>query len=168
MSMNVKVLERVADWLERGAPHEQARGMRFDMMPMIAVTKDTATSENWCGTACCIAGAAITFEDPQLVVKLAKSGHAVYRQDLGDDVLNVWVWEEAIELTGLDKRQASLLFAPGDEDEDDLVGTIPDVDVTAWPFSYQTITPAWAAATIRHLIATGEVRWDLTKPEITA
>lgn len=167
MSMNVKVLERVADWLERGAPHEQARGMKFDMLPMIAVTKDTATSENWCGTACCIAGAAITFEDPQLVVKLAKSGHAIERQDLGDEVLNVWIWQEAIELIGIEEDKAAMLFAPFDADIDDLAN-MPEVDDTAWPTDHREITPTWAAATIRHLIATGEVRWDLTKPEITA
>ena len=164
MTLNVKALERVADWLERGAPHEEAPGMHFDMMPMILVPDYSPRDENWCGTACCIAGAVITFEQPNLIPEMLAEGACISKTYDRNNSVNVFVWSKAVDLLGIEEYEAAMLFAPFDADEDELAENMPEVDQSCWPFKSQNITPAWAAATVRHVIATGEVRWDLTKP----
>jgi hypothetical protein len=163
MTLNVTALGRVADWLERGAPHHEARGMRFDMGPQIYVVKnDTMTTQNWCGTACCIAGAVVTFETPDLVARMIDNGQSYPMKDDGLEAMSVGIWGSAQDLLGIDDKTACKLFAPFDYDESLEENAISGIDFKAWPMSSGIITPKWAAATIRKLIATGEVRWDLT------
>lgn len=133
--MNIELLDRIATWLEADAPETEARGMTFNMRPQVLVEPDADLDpDNWCGTACCIAGAAVTFADP---------GYIARRIYPGAD--EIFVWDHAVKLLGISHDQARWLFAPFDCDSDA-------------PRAFE-ITPEMAAATIRHLIQTGEVRW---------
>lgn len=153
MNLNVELFDRIATWLEAGAPHEQNRGMVFDMVPQIAVTSGS-TADNWCGSACCIAGAAISLGAPEVIAdKLREGEHNV----LGESLINVQIWHNARNLLGLTSFQADMLFAPFDIEIDEL----EDED-TRLPQADE-ITAKWAARTIRHLIASGEVNWGATE-----
>ncbi len=152
--MNVELLTKIAEWLEAGAPHEQNRGMRFDMEHIIMLpSENEAQKENWCGTSCCIAGAAIAFSAPQILKEL----HLHQRFD-GEATTDGW--DDGVDLLDLDEGVAQYLFAPWDyeypEEVDDRQA------MGRWANKPEKITPAWAGRTIRHLIATGKVRWDLT------
>lgn len=67
--LNKEILEKVAVWLEAGAPHEQSRGMGFHMAWTGTESRIVFSSENgpqpWispsCGTVGCIAGAIVQF-----------------------------------------------------------------------------------------------------------
>lgn len=181
MTINVKAFEPVLEWLDAGAPHAKARGMKFDMKVTISVTPESPTGRDWCGSACCIAGAAVVFEEPDYLLPLVD--HAIESArlcNIGES--NLHIWENAKDLLGLNSEEASLLFAPFDLDtgfdenevhfyllkssKNYLAGNSPDLDVEAWPTSPQEINPAWAARTIRHFIKEGEIRWDLTRLEV--
>lgn len=146
MTLNIPVLEAVATWLEAGAPEKDMRGMKFDMIVLATGVEKTPTG--WCGTTCCIAGAAVALFNPEVI--LAKS-------DLGG---NSYFWDEARDLVGLSKVQAKQLFAPW---ENELPEEVEDAGTTnLWPDRASDIDTAWAARTIRNFIKTGKVRWDLT------
>lgn len=140
--MNIERLDIIARWLEAGG---EANGipLRFDMREIFlgGYDAETNTSKASCGTACCIAGAALT-----------KWGPGYYLcGDLGGG------WGGATDLLDLTEHQADLLFAPSDY-------AVPcEASTNAWPCDHKDIDAAWAARTIRHLIATGEVRWDITR-----
>lgn len=76
MELNKEILEKVAQWLEAGAPHEQSRGMGFAMQ-YLGVDADDYFEQltmyeghDWikegCKTVGCIAGAVVQFsgQDP--------------------------------------------------------------------------------------------------------
>lgn len=146
--MHTERLTTIAEWLEAGAKHER---ITFDMNSGIKL-EDADLSDpesvSSCGSSCCIAGAAVQFFDPASVLARAKV-ESVFAVD--DDDRNFtwgWVSEHGRSLLGLDERTAEMLFCP-------------------WRYSgeYETeySDPAWAARTIRHLIATGEVDWNATR-----
>ena len=155
MTLNIPALERVAAWLEAGAPESANHGLKFDMGDTLCVTlsKD-ATADNWCGTTCCIAGAAIAFERPDYVAMNIRSSAALWGDDEEGDEVDVL--DPARDLLGLTEDQADTLFIPWNCDRSDQQEAVP----APWESS---ISPAWAARTIRHLIATGEVDWKATK-----
>lgn len=164
-----KAFEKVLAWLDAGAPHEQARGMKFDMAEFVTVGSNTTADENWCGTACCIAGAALVFNKEQVLRPLVEIATSKIQKvgcsnwDLNGVSDSVSLWREAKQVLGVSQQQATLLFAPFDQFEDELLEIYPDLKHDDWPDDARHITPAWAARTIRHLIETGEVRWDKTK-----
>ncbi len=68
--MNTEILEKVAQWLEAGAPHEQSGGMGFHMgwlTTELSTVLECSDREldPWvspsCGTVGCIAGAVVQF-----------------------------------------------------------------------------------------------------------
>jgi hypothetical protein len=88
-----QILAPVIAWLDAGAPHTENRGMKFHMRALLHLD-GPPEDLNWCGTACCIAGAIIAFNDPQAVVE----GKNAY-----------WY---SVEALGLTPYQADDLFQP--------------------------------------------------------
>lgn len=129
MTLNVQLLDRIASWLENGAVHELPDGsvLTFNMQNWMGPTD--------CGTAACIAGAAIAFADPEAVADIAHNPWPMKELQVPD---------RARGLLGLNRDEAYALFQP----EADVEGL--DVD---------EVTPELAAITIRNLITTGLVEW---------
>ena len=129
-------LEKVARWLEDGAPHvEPNPGMMLDRFNMSRTVHTTD-----CGTSCCIAGAICQFEG---------LGVREYMREmpwLGDDGAAALV----VDYIGLDL-----------DDDEDTLGKIfvpwEHFEGPDWTFN----APARGAAVIRHFLETGEVDWDL-------
>lgn len=138
--MNHDLLNRIATWLEAGAPHETApNGSGFNMViahhPAYEAWRDGEyVDDPDCGSACCIAGAAIQF-----------AGLLVPEQENQADPRGL-IYRKAAKLLGLSMNTAISLFFP---DEDQFGGL------------YEDITPQEAAGVIRHLQKTGEVDWRL-------
>lgn len=131
-----KALVKVAEWLERGAPHVViATGVEINHFDMgEPVTPDDAG----CGTACCIAGAVCQFE--QLGMDVRDSGGGLgWHYDTGADHL-------ASNFLGIGSQEASELFVPWEHFEGD-------------PSEFSD--PELAARVVRHFIATGKVDWDI-------
>lgn len=101
-----KALEKVAKWLEAGAPRMVTKSGRelgvFDMNYGIAPPHE-ATGH--CGTACCIAGAVCQFEQ---LVELDDGG-AYFHGDRG-------VGATARDFLGLSEQDANRLFVPWTEE----------------------------------------------------
>lgn len=137
--MNHDLLNRIAVWLEAGAPHETApNGIGFNMVvayeDSYEAWRDGKYDTEDCGSACCIAGAAIQF-----------AGLSVPHQSDQSDQLGP-VYQKAAELLGLSMNEAIDLFFP---DEDQFGGC------------WVGITPQDAAKVIRHLQATGRTDWSI-------
>jgi hypothetical protein len=143
--MNIEKLERIASWLESGAP--ETNGITSFNMGVFIAPKVDEDFEPRCGTQCCIAGAALQFEAE---VPYGRAFDVLYRFNRKPD-------EVAMEILGLSVSQAQDLFyaqaamdlIPLSEDERD--GDELD-----------HVGPAWAARCIRNLMATGEVDWKAT------
>lgn len=155
----VRALDQVATWLEAGAPHEKAHGMKFDMnfLVQFPTTEDidveAITTKNWCGTACCIAGALVTFSAAEFMATQIKWGIKYNHLD-NNFRSGYWIeggWDKACEILDISDVMALQLFEPWDTHT-----------TKFWPAA-DAITPPWAARTIRHLIATGEVDWVKTQ-----
>lgn len=152
-TLNIAALDRVAKWLEAGAPHTATPGgipvTGFDM------SRGVAIDVKGCGTVCCIAGAVCQFEG----VTNAEAGMLAEK---GWGELGWWgtggVASQAQEILGLTSEQADNLFMPegynSDEWEDE------------WEDDYRPLTAALAARVIRHLIATGDVNWELQDDQV--
>lgn len=146
--MNVERLTKLAEWLENGAPHEN---ITFDMTTTIKFKVFNPEDEHEtarCGTVCCIAGAAVQFfhEDFEHFVWCGIRRGYVTGDANEDEYSWSLVSDEAMRLLDLPDGTAKRLFAPS--------------------FGAELIRfsdPAWAARTIRHLIATGEVDWQATR-----
>lgn len=137
--MNKRRLAAIANWLEAGAPHKQGV-TGFDMAVGVA--------HDGCNTTCCIAGAADSFFGVRTGITLTKAEYAITGEPEG--VYGI-LHEHARELLGLTEEQADYLFTPCNQ--------YAYHGATAGTSRY--ISPARAARTIRHLIETGDVRWDL-------
>ena len=137
--MNIERLRVIQAWLEAGGDPTPTVNVQFDMMELGDNGEpDRETGEPICGTPGCIAGAA----------------NAIWgRLDYGS-------WMGAEEHLGLSCRMADELFQPDIHWPEEIEGSESFHD---WPTELSAIDAAWAARTIAHLIATGEVRWDLTK-----
>lgn len=158
--MNTERLEEIARWLEGGAPHagvtfKMNTGISLDLSSLEELSVPAAAEAvNSCGTACCIAGAAVQFFGTDYTTVLIGYAEAALNRADDDDIADVLRWidneaswgdirEEAAELLGLDNND--LFYAK--------------------PFEMKDVDAAWAARTIRHLLATGEVDWVATKQE---
>lgn len=137
MELNTELLTRISDWLKAGAP-ETGQGFGFDMNTWIEA--EALGDDNWCGTACCIAGAALVFGDNEAVVTTLDAHSRGY--GAGQFIHWYNIDTLAAEALGLNSYQAQRLFEPWSFFD------IPD-----------HITPAQAAATIDRLIETGDVVW---------
>lgn len=149
-TLNIAALDRVAKWLEAGAPHTATPGgipvTGFDM------SRGVAIDDKGCGTVCCIAGAVCQFEgitNAEVAGMLAEKGWGE---------LGWWdtggVASQAQEILGLTSEQADSLFTPEGYASEE------------WEDAYRPLTAALAARVIRHLIATGDVNWELQYDQI--
>lgn len=131
--MNIDRLTEIADWLDQGAP-EKAHVTKFDMANFI---EDAGKPNSGCGTACCIAGAAIQFSR---AIPFESYSQAMESTDLDEGFV-----DEAASILDLEIDQAEALFYARNTGD------------------LRSISPAWAARCIRKLIATGEVDWVGTR-----
>lgn len=148
--MNVDRLIQLAEWLEAGAKHER---IAFDMangILFLGVPPDPSAVSG-CNSSCCIAGAAVQFfGDVQAVADAdAEFGLTTAYIDFG------LIHTEAGSLLGLPWRLSTKLF-------------LPSWYLESGEHLKDFNDPAWAARTIRHLIATGEVDWEATRAPLAA
>lgn len=148
-TLNIAALDRVAKWLEAGAPHTATPNgppvTGFDM------SRGVAVDDAGCGTVCCIAGAVCQFEG----VTNAEATQLI--ADGGGELewfFSYGVAVQAQEILGLSSEQADSLFIP--------VGCNAD----KWEDDYRPLTAELAARVIRHLIATGDVNWELQDDQV--
>lgn len=152
------LFDRIATWLEAGAPHEDARGMCFSMADILLL-RPREEGKDWCGTACCIAGAALTFGAPDWVAAAPRTTYSrLHNTEViqNFDGVRYTTWDRATRMLGLTEEQAQMMFAPWENDH-------PDDVERNWPESPDNIDAAWAARTIRRYMEHGDIRWDLTK-----
>lgn len=162
MQLNRENLNTLANWLEAGAPHES---LQFDMSTGMTIKVPVdydPENHNACITACCIAGAAVTFFDhPQQMVE-DNMGCADYvgEDDAGDKEYQIPWWAVRDEAT-------RLLFGEATDWEDSVAITelaerlfLPQISNGGSLSQYSD--PAWAARTVRHLMDTGNVDWKAT------
>lgn len=127
-------LEKVAEWLEAGAPHKALpEGLQVDSFNM-----SYSIEVNDCGTSCCIAGAVCQFE-------------ALGVDHRFDDGSLGWagkngVMELAGAFLGMELADQVKLFEPWNH-------------FSHWD-NEEFNAPARGAAVIRHFLETGEVNWD--------
>jgi len=129
--MNKERLEQVEQWLLAGAPERT-----FNMNRLVEVPE--GERDNWCGTACCIAGYVFQQEvafDPQLHV----GNH-----------FGIWMDVEAVagETLGLSPEVAAQLFF------------IENGKGRAYTGVWEDVTPQEAAQAVRNVIVHGEPRWE--------
>ena len=137
--MNKRRLAAIARWLEAGAPHKQGVtgfGMSYGVR------------HDGCNTTCCIAGAADSFFGERIGIATVKADHAC--TGLPEEMYGI-LHAHARDLLDLTEEQAECLFTP--------CNSYAYHDASAGTTLY--IGPARAARIIRHLIKTGDVRWDL-------
>lgn len=137
---NVKSLIKVAEWLEDGAKHVEVGNHsieRFDMEQAVSAAGSS------CGTACCIAGAIVQFEN---LISPVLTG----ARDFFDGYDSDGVGTIAADHLGIDSSDAEALFEPWQR----------------FGFeSYEEFSdPQRAAKVVRHYIETGVVDWDLFEP----
>lgn len=132
--MNKELLIQTINWLEAGAPERT-----FNMSKMVeyANPNDDTRPENWCGTACCIAG---------YVWQQQKTPADV----LTHNIYDFWytIEAQAAEMLGLRPAVAHQLFFPSSSDN------------RSYPGVWDEITPAEAAQAVRNVMAHGEPRWE--------
>lgn len=184
-NLQTERLEALANWLEGGAKHSLRIGNRkvvFDMRVGIRVMADIGEDfdPNECGTACCVAGAAVQFFAPDRAQTLLQLAHVEALElvadtvECGDDPKEIdrdtWqdtldvafitnsderpgVFEKAQKLLGLTYNQAKMLFQP----------TEPLVGLDYFPPDHLELCdftdPLWAARTIRTGLKTGVFNW---------
>lgn len=127
-------LEKVAGWLEAGAPHQSLEhGLQVDVFDMsVAVTVDPL-----CGTSCCIAGAVCQFEALGLGSRTSDGSM--------DWMLSGGAMDIAGAYLGMEFMDQFRLFEPWHH----FLGESDSFNA-----------PARGAAVIRHFLATGKVDWD--------
>lgn len=142
--MNIELLTKIAEWLEAGGKHEKKSfnmetGIRFHITDL-----NLKDDINDCRTSCCLAGAAVQFGGETAKVYDNDGSVDNYKPEVNFGL----VADEAQELLQLSEEQAEDLFTPNNR--------------LGKSLSYYN-DAAWAARTIRHLIATGEVDWMAVK-----
>jgi hypothetical protein len=144
MGLNIELLTKISDWLKADASGVPVAIWHFDMYTWIDI-QTTDTPQGWCGTTCCIGGAALVFGNFEFVSEVANvqiEGFGVEQHiKLDGDKNEIFhVAKAALDLT---HNQAGVLFEPW--------FSIPELN--------DGITSAQAARTVDHLIKTGEVCW---------
>lgn len=130
--MNTELLKITLNWLEAGAPER-----RFNMSKMVEFDDLDNVPNNWCGTACCIAG---------YVWQLDKKPH-----DIEGGLYSFWdtIEKQAAKMLELDFPVAHRLFYPASTETKE-----------AYPGSWGEITPEQAAQAVRNVITRGEPYWE--------
>lgn len=141
-----KALVKIAEWLEAGAPHVVIK--EGQTIAEFNMNYGGEYIEEACGTACCIAGAVVQFED---LMQPDEDGTIGFFSTDPDDIdedeeRELGAGEVAQNFLGITEAEADRLFMPFHS------------------FSYENSAefsqPARAAAVVRHFIETGEVDWD--------
>lgn len=136
---NKQALINVAEWLEDGAPHTEVAGHKIATFDM----EYAVDAAGQCGTACCIAGAIVQFEN---LIEPVYTGV----RDFFDTHGEAGVGTMASEHLGISSGDAEQLFEPW-------IG-----------FEYNSYSefsdPARAAKVVRHYLKTDNVDWDLFPP----
>lgn len=123
-------LSKVQQWLESGAPHMEVVDGEENLLPVTHFDMyETVGRADDCGTACCIAGAVIQFNEPMDVRHQAFSPN--YYTGVG---------EKAAGLLGISQTDADMMFVPQDVE-------------------WGTITPEVAGKMLNTYLATGVVDW---------
>ena len=139
--MKTELFAPVLAWLEAGAPHTP-EGIGFNMSNF-ADEDYPDFEQNPCGTACCIAGAVQQFN------KLPPT-----------DLNSVWADINALgKKLGMSLQQILGLFFAADKLERWEWGEYPNTGALLNGQDLYIVTPAMAAKTLRHFMATGEVVW---------
>lgn len=162
--MNTERLIEIRDWLLSGRPIVRTgHKFGFDLHSTIRVEEETGAGD--CGSACCIAGAALL---------LSHYGDPLANNDLGwsYDFIHGFTYVHATyefmapvaaERLGLDDETAAKLFLAsewaGSQDHEDEI-----FDAWGGRFQLHQVTNEWAAAVIDNLVATGEVDWSVGRP----
>ena len=140
-------LVRVAEWLEKGAPHivlDNGREVEtFHMDHGMALTT--------CGTVCCIAGALVEFNDP--------FSKRFLRDEANIECEMPWrfVRDRAMHQLGLD---------PDVQGEFDFANHLFRSGYGAdYSFDNSWITPKIAAAVLRDYLLTDTLDWDAQEPD---
>lgn len=142
---NKQALINVAEWLENGAKHvETPTGHnigKFDMEQ--AVNYDYADG---CGTACCIAGAIVQFENLINPVLVREEVGFFDLLDASGKIVERGIGNLVSEHLGLTEEETDKLFTPWNHFPSDTV--------------YEFSDPDRAAKVIRYYLETGLVDWD--------
>lgn len=136
-------LEKVANWLEAGAPHVDVDGRRLDQFNM-----NFAVYSGTCGTSCCVAGAVCQFEGLGTLNYdngINYGGHGWGDSDPGAGSL-------AQDYLNISDDDARALFLPWEAVD---TQKYPFLNNNATPFS----VPAIAAKVIRVYLQTGVIDW---------
>lgn len=134
---NVNALIKVAEWLEAGAKHVEAGDHKIGGFSM----EDAVTYTGECGTACCIAGAIVQFEN---LIDPVLAGSA----DFFDPFNGVGpIVKDHLDISSY---QADQLFTPWEYFE--------------YYDHIEFSDPQRAARVVRHFIETGVVDWDKFPP----
>lgn len=128
--MNIERLEQVEQWLLSGAPERV-----FDMGKLVDVAADQ--KDNWCGTACCIAGYVYSQEVP-----FDKALHNGRFDGYGE------VEPIAAKALGLTSEIGNRLFYLQHRDGMEYEG------------DWNAVTPDQAAQAVRNVIVHGEPLWE--------
>lgn len=129
--MNIKMLERVEQWLLAGAPERT-----FNMNVLV---EDVEGKKNWCGTSCCIAG--YVFQQTKAYDAVIKKGE------------NFFQWQHDIEqiatdALGITRSEANKLFFINNSEGYDYQG------------DWEAVTPQQAAQAVRNVIDHGTPMWE--------
>lgn len=137
---NPKPLVRVAEWLEKGAPHKTTNGATVFGFSMKEGVLAYDKGAQGCGTICCIAGAVVQFTQPVItdnqILEQQIPPNGRHNPGYGS------VFANARGLCGMDFIDASKLFEPDNVEE------------------WGSIEAKKAAKVIRHYLKTGEVNWE--------
>lgn len=137
-----QALEKVAEWLEAGAPHVCTdAGRRIDEFDMSFGVVTTSG----CGTSCCIAGAIVQFEGLGTLNYAGSMTFGGYAEEENVEKL-------ARNLLGIDYGDAKELFLPWETID---VEEYPYLEGNPEPFS----DPEVAAKVIRNYLETGIIDW---------
>lgn len=142
-----QALIKVAEWLEDGAQHvELDSGHKLDSFDI----EHSITSFAGCGTACCIAGALVQFEN-LVDLGLATSNQTQFFDEEDEDgELVPGVMTLAKDYLEIEHTDAQKLFLPWDHFGSETFQEFSD--------------PERASKVIRHYLESGEVNWDLFEP----
>lgn len=179
--MQTERLLALACWLENGAKHIGKHQTVFDMSVGIRVNEPVGEYDfdpNACGTACCVAGAAVQFFAPAAAedwisgVKASLRDEATHYGELNETpARDDWYLEQQVgffagatgprifevgsSVLGLTERQARMLFLPSERfAEGDFV-----YDPPGHAEMRDYTDPAWAARVIRRGVETGDFNW---------
>jgi hypothetical protein len=144
------LLQKVIDWLKAGAPetklNENTTLKGFDFGQWTTTPyEDDNNNPGWCGSTGCIAGAAVQFAAPDIVIThdgIQSKTQGFY------DLMGPEIGTIAEQLLDLTPEDAFLLFSPFDDYRLDWI---------------RHLKPEKIAITLQHFQDTNEIDWELAR-----